>query len=87
MPNYPKGPIMPSTGHQITRPVIELLADWFPLRDELCDLRSSQDHLSTAQDEKVRDLLTELVDIADDIVGHLVPDHATRCQITGRPPC
>ncbi|MBP2456240.1 hypothetical protein [Mycolicibacterium lutetiense] len=77
---------MTATDHQITRPVIDLLGDWFPLRDELCDLRS-RDHLNAAQDEKVRDLLTELVDIADDIVGHLVPDHATRCQITGRPPC
>ncbi|QZH61249.1 hypothetical protein K1X22_05680 [Mycolicibacterium farcinogenes] len=77
---------MPATAHHITRPVIELLADWFPLRDELCDLRS-QDHLTPAQEERVRDLLTELVDIADDIVGHLVPDHATRCQITGRAPC
>ncbi|MEW2484486.1 hypothetical protein AB0876_33345 [Mycobacterium sp. NPDC049093] len=77
---------MPTTDHSITRPAIDLLGDWFPLRDELCDLRS-QDHLSTAQEEKVRDLLTELVDIADDIVGHLVPDYATRCQITGRPPC
>ncbi len=77
---------MTATDHPIARPVIDLLGDWFPLRDELCDLRS-QDQLSTAQDEKVRDLLTALVDIADDIVGHLVPDHATRCQITGRPPC
>ncbi|MGY1994363.1 hypothetical protein [Mycolicibacterium fortuitum] len=77
---------MPATEHQITRPVIELLGDWFPLRDELCDL-CGQDQLSTAQDEKVRDLFTALVDIADDIVGHLVPDHATRCQITGRSSC
>ncbi|OBB17032.1 hypothetical protein A5761_11290 [Mycolicibacterium setense] len=77
---------MPTTDHPITRPVIDLLADWFPLRDELCDLRS-QDHLAAGQEEKVRDLLTELVGIADDIVGHLVPDHATRCQITGRASC
>lgn len=77
---------MPTTDHPITRPVIDLLADWFPLRDELCDLRS-RDHLNAAQEEKVRDLLTELVDIADDIVGHLVPDHATRRQITGRASC
>lgn len=77
---------MPTTDHPITRPVIELLGDWFPLRDELYDLRS-HDHLSTAQEEKVRDLLTELVDIADDIVGHLVPDLATRRQITGGAQC
>lgn len=77
---------MTTTDHPIARPVIELLSDWFPLRDEFCDLRS-QDQLSTAQDEKVRDLLTELVDIADDIVGHLVPDHATRSHITGRSSC
>lgn len=77
---------MSTPDQPITRPVIELLGDWFPLRDELCDLRSLN-HLSTAEDEKVRDLLTELVDIADDIVGHLVPDHATRCLITGGAPC
>lgn len=77
---------MSTLDQPITRPVIELLGDWFPLRDELCDLRS-QDQLSTAQDEAVRHLLTELVDIADDIVGHLVPDLATRRQITGGAPC
>lgn len=77
---------MTTTDHPIARSVIELLGDWFPLRDELCDVRS-QDHLGSADNEKVHDLLTALVDIADDIVGHLVPDHATRRQITGRPPC
>lgn len=73
---------MSPTDNFVTRPVhTDLLADWFPLRDDLCDLRS-QDVLSAADEDHLRHLLTSLVDIADDIVGDLVPDIDARRRIT-----
>lgn len=72
--------------HLVTRPVhAGLLADWFPLRDQLADLRS-QDVLSVADEDLIRHMLCSLVDIADDIVGDLVPDLEARCRITGQAP-
>ncbi|MBN3458370.1 hypothetical protein JNN96_30480 [Mycobacterium sp. DSM 3803] len=74
---------MSPTDNFVTRPVhADLLADWFPLRDDLCDLRS-RDVLSAADEDRIRHLLTSLVDIADDIVGDLVPDVDARWRITG----
>lgn len=79
---------MSPTDDPVTRPVhthTDLLADWFPLRDELCDLRS-QDFLSAADEDHIRHVLSSLVDIADDIVGDLVPDLDSRRRITGQAP-
>jgi hypothetical protein len=39
--------------------------------------------LSAADEDRIRHLLTSLVDIADDIVGDLVPDIDARRRITG----
>lgn len=66
----------------ITEAVKSLLIDWFPVRDRLCDLRS-KDHQTSREAEEVYQRLSELVDIADDIVGELVPDFDARIAITG----
>lgn len=59
-----------------------LLVDWFPVRDRLCDLRSKDDQ-TDREAEEVYQRLSELVDIADDIVAELVPDVAARIAVTG----
>lgn len=63
----------------------DLFVDWFPLRDELCDLRAKQE-LSDADDARIWTLLNELVAMADDIVGDLIPDTIARCRVTGENP-
>lgn len=57
----------------VAEPIKGLLTDWFPVRDRLCDLRS-KDNQTDREAEEVYQRLSELVDIADDIVAMLVPD-------------
>ncbi|MCT7373241.1 MULTISPECIES: hypothetical protein [Mycolicibacterium] len=59
-----------------------LLADWFPLRDRLDDLRTKE-LLSTGERAEIEEKLRELVDIADELVAHFVPDVHARFAITG----
>lgn len=66
----------------LTELLKSLLADWFPVRDRLCDLRSKDDQ-TDLEAEEVYHKLSELVDMADDIVGELVPDADARTAITG----
>lgn len=76
----------PATDKHVTAPVAaSLLTDWFPLRDELCDLRAKPDP-SDADDQRIWTLLNELLDIADDIVAGFAPDLVARCRITGENP-
>lgn len=65
----------------LAEPLESLLIDWFAVRDRLCDLRSKADQTDQEADE-VYQRLSELVDIADDIVGELVPDVAARESLT-----
>lgn len=58
-------------------PIKSLLADWFPVRHRLCDLRS-KDNQTDREAKEVYQRLSELVDIADDIVALLVPDADAR---------
>ncbi|ASX03437.1 hypothetical protein CKJ56_12655 [Mycobacterium intracellulare subsp. chimaera] len=64
-------------------PLTSLLVDWFAFRDRLCDLRSKADQ-TDQEAEEVYQRLSELVDIADGIVGELVPDVAARESLTDR---
>jgi hypothetical protein len=75
VPQSPPAPV-------ITDAVKRLLVDWFPVRDRLCDLRS-KDSQTSREAEEAYQRLSELVDIADDIVGELVPDFDARRAITG----
>lgn len=85
------GPTVPATGTGARVPAAppdlagalkSLLVDWFPVRDRLCDLRGKHDQ-TDREAEEVYQLLSELVDIADDIVAELVPDVDARVAITG----
>lgn len=60
---------------------MHLFADWFPQRDELCDLRAKPD-LSEADEALIWTLLNELVALAADIVGCFAQDVFARCRIT-----
>ncbi|MFL0286881.1 hypothetical protein ACJH6J_23940 [Mycobacterium sp. SMC-18] len=66
----------------LTETVKSLLADWFPLRDRLNDLRAKE-LLSTGERAEIEENLRELVDIADELVAHFVPDVHARFAITG----
>lgn len=66
----------------LTEMLKSLLADWFPVRDRLYDLRTKDDQ-TDHEAEEVYYKLSELVDIADDIVGELGPDVDARTAITG----
>jgi hypothetical protein len=67
-------------------PLTALLSDWFTTRDRLYELRQKTDHTYREADQLWADL-NELVDIADDVVAILVPDHTARTRVlsTGRP--
>lgn len=79
-----------SANHTPAAPILaealkSLLVDWFPVRDRLCDLRSKDDQ-TDPEAEEVYQRLSELVDIADDIVAQLVPDVHARVGYHRRNP-
>lgn len=59
--------------------VSEQLAAWFERRDQLCEARESGECGYT----EVAEMLSDLVDIGDELVAFLCPTPADRAEHTG----